>query len=177
MVDVTDELLKLREECNTLGIKYSPNAGVDTLKKKLESFEAPLGTEEVEETPVVEPEEVKPLTKVEQWREAMKLIRLEIHQLDPNDKSEGAIWSVANDLVGKVAKYIPYKKGNMSYHVPNILYKQLRDAKYWSHTPDEKNPNHIITELVPKFNLIVLPQLTEAELKELAKEQKAGNRI
>ena len=35
MVDVTDELVKLREECNTLGIKYSPNAGVDTLKKKL----------------------------------------------------------------------------------------------------------------------------------------------
>src|SRR6056297_2557086 len=54
---------------------------------------------------------------------AMRLHRVRITNLDPNDSAlPGAIKTVYNKFCGKVSKYIPFGEENeLGYHVPEIL--------------------------------------------------------
>lgn len=164
------ELDILKQQADTLGIKYSPNIGVETLKNKISAvMEAPV--EEKTETQKVD-------ARQELWNEAMRLVRLEIHNVNPAKSSlKGEFYTVANKIIGKVTKFVPYGDAGKSYHVPNCIYQLLEEKKYLAFRDDSSAPNGKKTELIPEFNNKVLTPLTQEELEELKKAQLAGNHI
>lgn len=164
------ELDILKQQADTLGIKYSPNIGVETLKNKISAvIEAP--SEEKTETQKVD-------ARQELWNDAMRLVRLEIHNVNPAKSSlKGEFYTVANKIIGKVTKFVPYGDAGKSYHVPNCIYQLLEEKKYLAFRDDSSAPNGKKTELIPEFNNKVLTPLTQEELEELKKAQLAGNHI
>ena len=164
------ELDILKQQADTLGIKYSPNIGVETLKNKISAvIEAPA--EEETKTQKVD-------ARQELWNDAMRLVRLEIHNVNPAKSSlKGEFYTVANKIIGKVTKFVPYGDAGKSYHVPNCIYQLLEEKKYLAFRDDSSAPNGKKTELIPEFNNKVLPPLTQEELVELKKAQLAGNHI
>lgn len=164
------ELDILKQQADTLGIKYSPNIGVETLKNKISAvIEAPA--EEKTETQKVD-------ARQELWDDAMRLVRLEIHNVNPAKSSlKGEFYTVANKIIGKVTKFVPYGDAGKSYHVPNCIYQLLEEKKYLAFRDDSSAPNGKKTELIPEFNNKVLTPLTQEELEELKKAQLAGNHI
>lgn len=164
------ELDILKQQADTLGIKYSPNIGVETLKNKISAvIEAPA--EEKTETQKVDARQAL-------WNDAMRLVRLEIHNVNPAKSSlKGEFYTVANKIIGKVTKFVPYGDAGKSYHVPNCIYQLLEEKKYLAFRDDSSAPNGKKTELIPEFNNKVLPPLTQEQLEELKKAQLAGNHI
>ena len=164
------ELDILKQQADTLGIKYSPNIGVETLKNKISAvIEAPV--EEKTETQKVDARQAL-------WNDAMCLVRLEIHNVNPAKSSlKGEFYTVANKIIGKVTKFVPYGDAGKSYHVPNCIYQLLEEKKYLAFRDDSSAPNGKKRELIPEFNNKVLPPLTQEELEELKKAQLAGNHI
>ena len=164
------ELDILKQQADTLGIKYSPNIGILTLKNKISAvIEAPA--EEKTETQKVDARQAL-------WNDAMRLVRLEIHNVNPAKSSlKGEFYTVANKIIGKVTKFVPYGDAGKSYHVPNCIYQLLEEKKYLAFRDDSSAPNGKKTELIPEFNNKVLTPLTQEELVELKKAQLAGNHI
>ena len=164
------ELDILKQQADTLGIKYSPNIGVETLKNKISAvIEAPA--EEKTETQKVDARQAL-------WNDAMRLVRPEIHNVNPAKSSlKGEFYTVANKIIGKVTKFVPYGDAGKSYHVPNCIYQLLEEKKYLAFRDDSSAPNGKKTELIPEFNNKVLTPLTQEELEELKKAQLAGNHI
>lgn len=136
-------------------------------------------------TPPVEPN--RRLTKAEQTAalrkkihdESMALIRVRITNLDPKKKDlQGEIFTVANEFIGTVRKYIPYGEiTDEGFHIEKILYDQLEDRKF-QQIRTIKDPRtgttRPETRWVKEFSLEVLPQLTEEELRRLATAQMAA---
>lgn len=117
---------------------------------------------------------------------AMRLHRVRIHNLDPQDSAvPGAIKTVYNKYCGKVSKYIPYGEENeYGYHVPEILLNALREEKY-TMRKEVKQRGQVSsfgvkqykTVLMPKFNIEMLPPLSKDEISGLAQDQKARGAI
>ena len=171
---VANELELLKTRADKLGIKYSPNIGIETLKERINA--------------VLSPE--KPATAVnavdaERTRvrnDALKLIRCQIVNLNPNKKAwEGEIITVWNKYTGTVRKFVPFgEKTVEGYHVPQIIYNVLKERKYLS-ISTKRDPKTgeltVKTQWVPEFSLTILPQLTKEQLAELAAAQKASGSI
>ena len=178
--DTVDEITLLKQRADTLGITYSPRIGVDSLRAKIDERLS-------EKEPDAPAAGSGKLTKNEQTaalresmhKEQMKMVRLRITNLNPNKKElTGEIFTVANKFLGIVKKYIPYGEVTEDgYHVPYILYTELRDRKFLSiKTRQDKTTGQIVVSQnwVPEFALEVLPQLTQAELNKLAAAQSAA---
>lgn len=129
--------------------------------------------------------QAKPLTKAEQKqlerqkliKDSMKLVRLRIMNLNPNKKDlHGEIFTVANEVLGTVKKYIPYGEATENgYHVPYVLYEQLKERKFLNiQTSKKAGQISVKTGWVPEFALEVLPPLTKEELARLAAAQAAA---
>lgn len=170
---VANELELLKARADKLGIKYSPNIGIETLKERINSV---LSPESTKETNVEEDER----TKVR--NDALKLIRCQIVNLNPNKKAwEGEIITVWNKYTGTVRKFVPFgEKTVEGYHIPQIIYNVLKERKYLSITTKRDSRTGelaVKTQWVPEFSLTVLPQLTKEQLAELAAAQKAAGSI
>jgi hypothetical protein len=117
---------------------------------------------------------------------AMRLHRVRVHNLDPNDAAvPGAIKTVYNKYTGKVSKYIPFGEENEhGYHIPEILMNSLREEKY-TMRKEVKQRGQVSsfgvkqykTVLMPKFNIEILPDLSAEEIHGLAQDQKARGAI
>lgn len=113
---------------------------------------------------------------------AMKLTRVRITSLDPNDAQlNGAIITVANKYTGKVSKYIPFgDDGENGYHVPEILLNFLRSQKFVLRREvkgGQFGVKKYKTSYVNKFAIEVLEPLSKAEIEELAAHQRASGAI
>lgn len=171
---VANELELLKTRADKLGIKYSPNIGIETLKERINAVLSPekpataVNAEDAERTRV--------------RNDALKLIRCQIVNLNPNKKAwEGEIITVWNKYTGTVRKFVPFgEKTVEGYHVPQIIYNVLKERKYLSISTkrDSKTGELTVkTQWVPEFSLTVLPQLTKEQLAELAAAQKASGSI
>jgi len=115
---------------------------------------------------------------------AMRLHRVRITNLDPNDSAlPGAIKTVYNKFCGKVSKFIPFGEENeLGYHVPEILLNSLREETY-NMRKEVKNKGQSFgvknykTVQARKFSIEMLDDLTPAEVESLAKDQKARGAI
>ena len=158
-IEALDNLPEARDAAEAMGLKFSGNTGLDTLKAKmLASLEAPV---EVESDPLgdneameeiqiaVKPKKsgltIKELLKMDPNKEedplirrrivrakALRLSRVRITNMDPTDASvPGMLLSVQNKYTGKVQKYIPFgEESENGYHVPEILLDWLRSQTY-----------------------------------------------
>ena len=171
---VANELELLKAGADKLGIKYSPNIGIETLKERINAVLSPE-----KPTTAVNAEDAE-RTRVR--NDALKLIRCQIVNLNPNKKAwEGEIITVWNKYTGTVRKFVPFgEKTVEGYHVPQIIYNVLKERKYLS-ISTKRDPKTgeltVKTQWVPEFSLTVLPQLTKEQLAELAAAQKASGSI
>lgn len=183
-LQIPDELEMLKTRARVMGITFSNNIGIEALRKKID--DKLEGQNEVD----VEPEATNPLqpkkatpANIRQLLldENMKLVRLRITNMDPKKKDlPGEIFTVANGYIGTIRKFIPYGEVTEGgYHVPYCIYKQLDKRKFLNIRTSRSRNGEIKVDhsWAKEFALEVLPQLTPAELKRLALEQAAANRV
>lgn len=178
---VVDLLEVARRKADLVGAPYDEKDSADLVayktdefvKAQFESSKAPAPAE-----PVVEKSQMT--LREEIYREEMKLVRIRLTNMDDKDsKLEGDFYSVSNEYIGDVSKFIPYgDKTEAGYHVPNCIYKMLRDQKYvqfYTTTVDGRTVNR--NRLARKFAIEILPPLTKDELRDLAQRQLASGNL
>ena len=192
-----DELTVLKARADQMGIKYHPKIGLEKLRMKVNNAIEGQGIEEekeevMEEKPVVKqvipPQQTyKPKSELQFKREheqyirdeAMRLIRIRVNCMNPNKTAyEGEIFTVSNNVVGTVKKFVPYNIEG-GWHVPKILYDHLKERKCQVFTTVRGPRGEKIRKgkLIPEFAIEVLPPLTEEERKDLAQRQAMANSI
>ena len=203
-VQKPDELGMLKQRARIMGITFSNNIGIETLKAKIHAKQEgepdpdelpktddlgddpPVVTQQAQQNPPMlqDPQEppVSPKETIRQRvkREGMKLVRLRIMNLDPKKKDlPGEIFTIANDYLGTVKKFVPFGEVTENgYHVPHCIYEMMKGRKFLHIRTykDRKNNNQIRVEQswAPEFSLEVLPPLTKDEISKLAAAQSAA---
>lgn len=195
-----------REVCKQLDLTYSNNAPVANLKKKIldELVEPEVVAPAVKVTAVAEPKKKKASdytnaellnmkhedTKDELLKrriiraKAMRLYRVRITNLDPNDADvPGAIVTVYTKYTGKVSKLIPYGEENEhGYHIEKILLDELRSRKFVMRKEIKRKGSSFGVKqykasYANKFSIELLPELSKTELNDLAKAQAAKGSV
>lgn len=171
-----DELSLLKERATKLGIRFSNNIGVETLREKINDALIPITTDEPRTMTALE---LRAAQRKEARKKLLKLRRVRIANLNPANKDiPGQIYRFRNSDIGSVAKYIPYSGDDaQAWHIPECLYNMLK-AKRYMNIREIKDPvtghRKKITEWAPEFSLIDLPPLTKEQLKKMAVEQGAA---
>lgn len=195
-LDMPSELEMLKQRASMMGIVFSNNIGLDTLKKKIQEkmdavpetaepaapLVAPV-TQAPEETPVAAEAPVKVLS-LRQYllNEATKLVRCRITCMDPKKQDlPGEFFTVANEHIGTVRQYVPFgEKTDGGYHLRHCIYEMLKSREFL-HIQTSTHPVtkaiSTKTRYVKEFAIEILPPLTEAELKQLAADQSASGRL
>ena len=185
-IAMPSELEVLKQRATLMNIKFSNNISVEKLREKIEAAQA-KDEPEVKESavnPLGEKQEagVKKMTLGQKIRaEQTRLIRVRIQNLDPKKKDlPGEIITVANEYMGTVRKFVPFGEvTDNGYHIPYCIYEFLKERKFINITTRKgKNglPDIRATE-AREFSNEVLPQLTEAELAQLAQAQIAAGSL
>lgn len=186
------ELDLLKQRATMLGVSFSPNIGLETLKERVAAKLAELETPSTESTTQVNAlsqEEQSPAAPVRAKTlrqhlidENMRLVRLRITNLDPKKKDlKGEIFTVANEYLGTVRKFVPYGEDtDEGFHVPYCIYKMLDKRKFlevktWRNKATGQQ--EISQRWVREFSLEILDPLTEKELAQLAAAQAAAGSI
>lgn len=189
--DAPSELDMLKARATALGVQFSPNIGLETLRNRVNDRinGAPL---EPETDPA--PDEAmqqaasRPMTALEQEiqlrqemrDEHLRLIRVRIANMNPAKKEHhGEIFTVSNRFLGDVKKFIPYgEASDNGYHIPHCIYLQLKERQFLQlkKIKHPTFPGQFIYQkrMVPEFNIEVLPPLTQTELAQLANQQAAA---
>lgn len=187
-----DELTLLKERAKQMGIPFSNNISLETLRKRI--ADKMEGKDEPEVNPLAGDSEIAAITAAPKkldakqnalalrklmQREQMKLVRVRITNMDPKKKDlPGEIWTVANEYLGNVRKMIPYgEQTDDGFHIPYCLFRLLQ-SKRFLHIRTVKD--HVTglerqeKQWVKEFSLDVLPDLTKEELARLAAAQAAA---
>lgn len=163
----------LRSRLAKLGITSSPNASLETLRKKYAECNSENNSSKIEENSVGNSANIANNSR----NEALKLIRLRIKNLNPSKRElHGEIYTFVNNVIGKISKYVPYDDAGEAYHVPMVIYHMLKDKKFLqvqTYDDPRTHQKRIVQSWVPEFSLEVLPPLTSEELEDLAIKQKA----
>jgi len=178
------EQTAVREQANTLGIKYHHNASDETIQKLIDSQstanELPEGVLPRDKCQPMDQETFsrKYGRKGLDRKEVAQLIRCRIQCMNPAKKDwPGEIFSVGSAKLGTFKKFVPFNSPE-PYHLPRIIYDMLVEKKCTVfHTVTDTRGNKIRKgRLVNEFAIEVLPPLTKEELSDLARQQalKAG---
>ena len=169
------ENLKIRAE--KLGVKFHPSISADKLREKIKAAqtegEGSVGEQNEVKTSTGTDEESSAAKKVRLKREGLKLVRVRITCMNPTKKEwEGEIFTVSNNAVGTVKRYVPYNAED-GWHIEQILLNQLRERQCQIFTTDKDSRGNKIRKgkLIREFAIEVLDPLTEEELHDLAQRQ------
>lgn len=196
----TDELSLLKERAKILGVQFSGNIKLETLKARVEAkLSGEPEVEEEDEENVVEDEvseiaskrkvaPVRKLTKAEQEqalrdklvRESMRLVRVRIYNLNPAKRDlPGEIIAVGNRYIGTVKKFIPFGEATENgYHIPQVLLDDLKSRKFNQiRTKSVNGQVQVESRMVPEYQIEVMPMLSKEQLEELALKQAAAERV
>ena len=187
-----DELTFLKERAKVMGIPFSNNISLETLRKRVADKmegkdEAPevnalTGDPEIAQAMAAKP--LNPKANEVALRKLMhatqmRQVRVRITNMDPKKKDlPGEIWTVANEYLGTVRKFVPYgEQTDDGFHIPYCLYRLL-DSKRFLHIRDVKDRTTGIVRQdkvwAKEFSLDMLPTLTQGELDRLAAAQAAA---
>lgn len=166
------KLHSIKDQLDSLGVTYHPNTGIEKLKTLL----AKATVNEKEET--VSTKETKSETKLTPMQEATRLIRVIVTPVDPLKKlSQGEIFTVSNDVIGTIRKYIAFNTED-GYHVPNIILDMLKEKKYTAIIQTKgSGGTKTTTRELPAFNIVELEPLTQKELDALAAKQSSAGLV
>ena len=178
-MDAVSELAQLKLQAQRMGIPFSPNIGLDTLRERIRTaLAAPT------EAPVKESKVVMTATQMRQQHlaEATKLVRVRVTCHNPMKKEwRGEVFTFANSIVGTIKKFVPYNTegDETGYHIPHCIFQLMKEKKYQSFvTKKLANGDPVrVPKLSQEFTLEVLPMLTQEELNELAADQRARNAL
>ena len=187
-----DELTLLKERAKVMGIPFSNNISLETLRKRVADKmegkdEAPEVNALTGDPEIAQAMAAKPLNQKANavalrklmYAKQMRQVRVRITNMDPKKKDlPGEIWTVANEYLGTVRKFVPYgEQTDDGFHIPYCLYRLL-DSKRFLHIRDVKDRTTGIVRQdkvwAKEFSLDVLPALTQAELDRLAAAQAAA---
>jgi len=186
------EIEMLKNRARLMGIAFSNNIGLDSLKSKITArMEGEKGKEAAgnlragksalnDDDGIDEAEEVLPVKtdRQQMYETEMRLVRLRITNLDPKKKDlPGEIFTVANKMLGAVKKFIPYGEAtDNGYHVPYVIYRQLKEREFLNikTRKDRQGRTIVETGMAREFALEELPPLTQKELLQLAASQAAA---
>lgn len=166
------ELDTLKARADLMGIKYSDNIGVETLRKRINEKLAGTQSEvpDVTVAPISAPTPaVDPIKAIRD--EALKLIRVRVVPLDTTKRDyQGEIYSAGNASVPTVRRFVIF---NEITHIENILYQQLVDKEHQYFISRKLSSGQVIREskVGKAFSIEVLDPLTTEELAELEKSQ------
>lgn len=181
---VIPKLRILKDEADALGIKYPKNITADKLEEKIEEHR-----KEMEERKRKEDQTNNTSSntyagydssKVGRAKEeAHKLIRFKLIVNDPNlQDATGIQVTAGNDIIGHVTRIIPTNAE--SWHAEAIIVEHLKSQKFQRFTTKKNNRgidymDNRDSVLLPKFTVVVLPPLTEEELRKLKEHQLQTN--
>lgn len=168
-----DERELLKQRADDMGLTYAKNIPLDKLRKMVN--DKLNGTSDEDGDSASKKAGKKP-SQDEKLKEATKLVRIRVSNMNPNKRSHsGEIFTAGNSTIGTHKKYVPF---DTEWHVPNIILKMIQRRKVQIFSRRKVNGKELTTgKLVPEFAVEVLPPLSEAELKQLALEQarRSGN--
>ena len=157
-----NQLDKLKERANQLGIEYPNNTTIKSLKKRITDH---LNQETIEETK-------EQYTNL--YQENMKLVKVIITPVDSAKRDyQGEYFSVGNDVLGTVTRFVPF---NEEWMIEEILAKHIESKQYQHITTKRSRDNRnetLDSRLVPAYNVQRLPLPTKEELAELKRIQEA----
>ena len=117
--------------------------------------------------------------KLKARREALALKRVVVTPKDPSKQNwEGEIFTVSNDVIGDVKKFVPFNI-DKGFHVPKIIIDAL-SSKECTIFVNKKGPDGKSVQeakLIKAYQITELPPLTKEELEELGREQAARHSI
>lgn len=179
-----DELQILFKQADAMGITYSKNISIETLRKRIADKQDGITDEVVEEPVDVKKETVISASKQRQAKikEATKLIRIRVTNMNPA-KAElpGEIFTTGNSVIGTVRKYVPFggTASEIGYHVPQIILNMLQRRTFTS-TVEKRNDKGLVyyeKQVRKEFAIEILDPLTKEELDKLAQDQRASGRV
>lgn len=170
----------LKAKAKLLGVSFHPSIGYEKLVEKIREHEAAKEAG-VSLTKPVE-DEPKTLTRGQKIKamkdEATKLIRVNIVCMNPAKRQwNGEIISVGNANLPTQKKFVPFNTPN-GYHIPQIMLDVLKDREYLFFYDEQVKTSFGVQTVrrgrrEKEFAIAILPPLTEDELKELARVQRA----
>ena len=173
-MDKKEKLEALKRHATELGIVFRDNISAKTLQKRIyEKIPNPVKA-------AIKKQPVKPMTPGERFLDAHKLVRIRLTCMNPDKRNwPGEIFTIRNRVIGTIRKYVPFIENEEGYHVPNSIYKMLKNkqcqALYDVRMP--KGQKVTRSKLIKEFSIERLPDLTLQELKDLAAKQAASHSI
>ena len=186
--NLPDELSVLKQRATMMGIQFSNNIGLETLRKKIE--DKMEGRADSDAAPQINPlagettaQPVKRKTlRQKLYDEQMKLVRIRVTNLDPKKKDlPGEVITVANEHLGTVRKFVPFGEvTDDGYHVPYCIYRFMEKRKFLNIriVKDRRTGvERVESNWVKEFALEVLPQLTPQQIANLRTAQIAAGSV
>lgn len=165
-----DELTALKAKADLMGIPYSPNIGLDTLRERVNKHlqdDAPSKDQPVIATDVV----------VDTRKESMKLVRVIVTSMDQTKKDyPGEVFTVSNAVIPTIKRFVPF---GTETHVEKILLDVIKDKQCLQLVEDSqaKIKGMKKKKIIRAYAVQELSQLTIEELEELRKAQLARQSI
>lgn len=195
-VKTPDELTLLKQQATMMGISFSNNIKVETLRAKIaakmdgedDNTDADGNTITLEQpnplagnsaAPAAKPVVQKSLAQHLKDR-ALRLVRIRIACMDPKKQDlPGEIFTVANEYIGTIKKFVPFgEQTDNGYHVPHCIYELLKNREFLHiQTRTVNGQIETKTRWVKEFSIEVLPDLTDEEIEALAQDQRATGRL
>lgn len=179
---VNKERELLMERADKMGINYSKNIGLETLRERIRAKQEGQSSKDEDAKEVESAVMAASRKRRELILENTKLIRVRISNLNPAKRNwPGEVLVVGNAYIGTIRKFIPYGEvTDNGYHIPNVLYKNLVNRKFNQITTvrDPRTGSNVIrNRMVREFSIEVLPTLTQKELDKLAQDQRNTGRL
>ena len=161
--DVNVELDRIKDIAKMMNINHSPNIGLEALKSKIRdsieknSFET----------------EPSKNAYTDKRTEAKRLIRCRVTCMNPLKSGwEGDIFSAGSTKLGSEKKFIPFNSIE-GVHIPKILLDVLLEKKIqlFVSSADRNGLSSVRSKEINEYAIEILPNLTRAELIELARKQ------
>ena len=181
VLEIPDELTTLKARAEQLGISFHPSIKLEKLRDKINA-KLEGDAEEEEEGVVaagVPKGETQSELRLRKRKEASELVRIRVTCMNPAKKEwDGEILSAGNSAVGTFKKYVPFNNED-GWHVPRIIYNQLLERKCQIFVTDKDGRGNKVRKgkMIREFAIEVLPQLTAAELRDLAQRQAMAKAI
>lgn len=162
-----DELTTLKAQADRLGIKYSANIGLETLRERI--AEQLKDTSDQPEQPVE--------AALDARLNALKLVRVIITPMDATKKDyHGEIFTISNAVLPTIKRFVPF---GVETHIENILLDVIQDKQCLQMVDDAKAKIKGMKKkkVIRAYAIQTLPPLTAEQLEELRKSQLARQSI
>lgn len=165
-----------KQQADNLGLNYPQNISTEKLKQIVGNKMKQIRSEKPKENNVA----------ANQFKDMRALVRIQINVLNPAKQNwTGEIFTVGNDVIPHMTRFIPYNAVNGIWHVERMFVEMLKSRKYQrmvEHSGSRNDPSkygvdYHRNQLVPEFSIIELPPLTEQELQDLGANQAANGSI